>query len=161
MNEELIKEQKELFIFRNLEFAKDLRGNTKKKRHDMRCGDARCCLAVAEDTALRLGIQDYVVDPQGITPHPALFLFFGWPTMASAGLPGFSDDTWERTPAFRMPNGSLCAATIANDGSANTVYSWAVPLQYRRSGLPHELIAECVEKTFCGNTEPWTFGDPA
>lgn len=65
---------------RNQEWANDLRLNEKKATCTMRDEEGgRCCLAVAEDTAIRLGL-DYIPDSivMGAMPYESLGRFFGW-----------------------------------------------------------------------------------
>ena len=64
--------------FRNLEWAKDLRANPAKARLQMRDGfGGRCCLCVARDTAIRLGLGLNEIAPEFV-PEDDVRLFFGW-----------------------------------------------------------------------------------
>lgn len=92
----------ELQIYRNREFLKDLRANTKKAKHTMREADgSRCCLCVALDTAERLGYVNINNESTTETPPCDMADFYGWPSYnvplgpKNIGAAGHNDGSWE------------------------------------------------------------------
>lgn len=110
-------------MLRNKAWAKALQENPLKATGFLRCNNGgRCCLGVAEDVAIELGL-DIEKSHLGIMSVPEKVVnFFGWegqnPLLVAAA---FSNGTPMSFPAIHL-----------NDGKE----------------LPHTEIAECVLNTF-------------
>lgn len=146
----------EMIAKRNEEWAKDLdlNGDKKAKGH-MRIGECRCCLAVAEDTARRLGAV-FESNPNNVLPSHHLPNFFGWAVAAESQT--------KLIPFLVIPKPDPMAAEpgtthllASNLNDAKELGRITKKRAFLTEGLTHPQIAECVRHTFCGRTEPWSF----
>lgn len=112
-------------ILRHKAWAKALQENPKKAKGTLRCGDGRCCLGVAEDVAIELGLDIEKSHGGHALPSVGVSQFFGW---------------GDRNPNLVSDNsGKLISAAYINDAL----------------DLPHIEIAECVLNTFVRKTPIW------
>lgn len=117
MNNNPTKEER---IARNKAWAKALKENPKKAKGRLRCSDGgRCCLGVAEDVAIRLGLKVEKSFPSAGIPSWKVCEFFGW-----------EDDVHPDLVVNEL--GYKLSAIQVNDGL----------------DLSHKKIAECVLNTF-------------
>lgn len=133
-----IADNENIISYRNEEWAKDLENNQIKASGMMRDPEGgRCCLAVAEDAAVRMGYLGVTsIDCNGIrlntAPSIALAQFFGWcdPTSAIGYI--------LYTPMLKEGSACLVSAATLNDDD-----------KMGGRGCSHVHIAEYVRRTFC------------
>lgn len=120
--------------FRNRKWAEALLKNKRKARSIMYgCKGERCCLAVAQDVAHELGLEDYKGYSDGL-PHPNVGRFFGWKNNQPELNILAGDEKWNRVSAVALNDGVEDFATKNK--------------KFQKLGLSHSQIAECVLNTF-------------
>lgn len=119
--------------FRNRKWVEALIKNKRKARSQMYdCKGSRCCLAVAQDVAHELGLENYKGYSDGV-PHPNVAKFFGWDSNQPS-LNIMSNKKWIEMSAVEL-----------NDGID---YLETKNRKFQKLGLSHGQIAECVLNTF-------------
>jgi hypothetical protein len=120
---------------RNRLWAEALIKNKKKTIGDMYDNGGRCCLAVAQDVAIKCGLDVKRGDEyEDSVPDPLVGEFFGWGT---------------ETPELVIPDGEESAIELNDSGS----YSFGTSV-----GMSHKKIAECVLNTFVHpKNKVWSF----
>jgi hypothetical protein len=125
--------------YRNQLWADALMKNKKKATGDMYDNGGRCCLAVAQDVAIKCGVDalrgDEFVDG---TPDMDVARFFGWAT---------------NTPDLCIPSDGGSSTESAVELNDSTTYSFGTS-----NGMSHKKIAECVLNTFVHpKNKVWSF----
>lgn len=117
--------------YRNRKWAEALEKNENKATDQMRDNDGgRCCLQVAEDVAIAMGLDVPRSKSYASSPSYKVKRFFGW----EATNPALIIESRE------VPDG-IASASSLNDGSFTREFS-------------HKEIAECVLNTFCRVKKP-------
>ena len=129
---------------RNESWAQELLVNKKKCTGQMRKKGGRCCLQVAEDLAIEMGLKILRSRATDSNPRWAVAEFYGWE----------SADPLLLVPTTGEP--LKLEASVVND-SDHDLKRITTNKQYIKSGLPHSKIAECVLNTFCREKPVWTF----
>lgn len=107
-----------------------LQNNKRKAVEEMKDNKGgRCCLAVAQDVAIKVG-GICLIDPSNLMPEGETIKWFGW---------------GPSTPLLRTPNGATIDASELNDGTNGI------------KPLTHKQIAECVIATFINPDHRFTF----
>jgi len=117
--------------YRNRKWAEALLANKKKKRCKMYSNGGRCCLAVAQDVACQLGLDDYRGYNEHV-PHKNVGFFFGWGSHIPYLNVSVKDKQWLKIKAVSLNDG----ISLSNNK------------KHQDSGLSHAQIAECVLNTY-------------
>jgi len=120
--------------FRNRKWVEALVKNKRKARSKMYdCKGSRCCLAVAQDVAHELGLENYKGHSDAL-PHANVARFFGWESKEPYLNIMSNNKKWMKMSALQLNDG-VDAFDTENR-------------KFRRFGLSHGQIAECVLNTF-------------
>lgn len=115
---------------RNRMLAEELRKNKRKARGQMRLNGGRCCLQVAEDLAIKCGLDIDRSDADSGEPGIQVQRFYGWK---------------DRNPSLISEENKRCRASVLNDGNEVIITSLK---KLPKKGYPHKKIAEFFEKTY-------------
>lgn len=137
-NEKLLKPTEGQKKYRNRLWAEALQKNKKKATGSMYDCGGRCCLAVAQDVAIKNGVTIEKNYSDGEQPHPLVGVFFGW---------------GEKIPRMFFPKEEKLCSTSAIDLNDESEFS-----ANGSNGMSHKRIAECVLNTFVHpSKKKWSF----
>jgi len=124
---------------RNRLWADALLKNKKKAIGEMYHDGGRCCLAVAQNVAIKCGVDiPNGYSEEGQMPHKLVAEFFGW-----SGC----------NPILLFPKNEDVSRESASDLNDVAHYS-----QNGSNGMTHKKIAECVLNTFVHpSKKKWSF----
>jgi hypothetical protein len=122
---------------RNRLWAFELLKNKRKARDRMYDdGGGRCCLAVAQDLCVKMGVE-LSDEPESALPDKNVAAFFGW------------SDKNPFLNTIRNGEKDRETASMLNDG-----IFYSTNKKQKKSGLSHKQIAECVMNTFVHPRNP-------